>query len=230
MHSWHSFSPAWSSQPWRAPAATARSQGREGRRSPGRFARSSSPGADVNATSGDGSTPLLWAAHGSNIEIARALIAAKAKVDVANDFGVTPLLDASRTGDAPMVDLLLRPAPIRRARIPRARRRCWRPRAPAACRRCALLLARGADVNATEKFQKTTRADVGRGGRPRRRGRICCSRPAPTRTSRAHVTSLTRAPQRRPSDRRLHGADVGRAQRQRGDGAPARRAVAPTSI
>ncbi|HET9386259.1 MAG TPA: ankyrin repeat domain-containing protein, partial [Gemmatimonadales bacterium] len=42
-------------------------------------------GADVNARSGDGSTPLLWAAHGSKLEIAGALIAAKAPVDAAND-------------------------------------------------------------------------------------------------------------------------------------------------
>ena len=28
-------------------------------------------------------------------------------MDAANDYGVTPLLDASRTGDAAMVDLLL---------------------------------------------------------------------------------------------------------------------------
>ena len=39
-------------------------------------------GADVNAKSGDGSTPLLWAADGGAHEIARTLIAAKARVDV----------------------------------------------------------------------------------------------------------------------------------------------------
>src|SRR5678815_4571392 len=64
-------------------------------------------GADVNARSGDGSTPLLWAVHNSSDDIARALIAAKASVDVANDYGITPLLEASRTGDAAMMDLLL---------------------------------------------------------------------------------------------------------------------------
>ena len=65
-------------------------------------------GADVNQRSGDGSTAMLWAVHNSNVEIARALIAAKAAVDTPNDFGVTPLLEASRNGDAAMVDLLLR--------------------------------------------------------------------------------------------------------------------------
>src|SRR5688572_26013564 len=44
-------------------------------------------GADVNAKSGDGSTPILWAVDHSNIEIARVLVGAKARVDVPNDFG-----------------------------------------------------------------------------------------------------------------------------------------------
>jgi ankyrin repeat protein len=65
-------------------------------------------GADVNAKSGDGSTPLLWAASSSSHEIATVLIAAKATGDTPNDFGVTPLLHASRIGDAAMVDLLLK--------------------------------------------------------------------------------------------------------------------------
>src|SRR5437762_12865958 len=64
--------------------------------------------ADVNAPSGDGSTPLLWAAHNSDAASARVLIAAGAKVDAANNYGVTPLLEASRIGDADMIDLLLK--------------------------------------------------------------------------------------------------------------------------
>jgi ankyrin repeat protein len=64
-------------------------------------------GADVNVR-GDGSTPLLWAANNGSVEIARLLIASKATVDAANDYGVTPLLQASRVGDSAMVDLLLR--------------------------------------------------------------------------------------------------------------------------
>ena len=66
-------------------------------------------GADVNARSGDGSTPLLWAANNGSTSRSRARSSrAKAAVDAANDFGITPLLHASRTGDAAMVDLLLR--------------------------------------------------------------------------------------------------------------------------
>ena len=38
--------------------------------------------ADVNAVSGDGATPLLWAVYDANVDMARALITAGAKVDV----------------------------------------------------------------------------------------------------------------------------------------------------
>ena len=80
---------------------------------------------------------LLWAAHNSNVEIARALIAAKAAVDTPNDFGVTPLLEASRNGDAAMVDLLLRSGADPKRSHPRVRRRCSARRAQGASRPCA---------------------------------------------------------------------------------------------
>ena len=48
--------------------------------------------ADVNEPSGDASTPLLWAVHNSNLEMAKVLLLAGAKPDVANHYGVTPLM------------------------------------------------------------------------------------------------------------------------------------------
>ena len=63
--------------------------------------------ADVNLRSGDGSTPLLWAAHNGDVEIARVLIAAGARVDTPNNLGVTALLAASGIGDAAMMAALL---------------------------------------------------------------------------------------------------------------------------
>src|SRR4051794_7880059 len=51
--------------------------------------------SDVNATSSDGSTALLWAAYNSDAEMARILIAAGARIEAANSYGVTPLLQAS---------------------------------------------------------------------------------------------------------------------------------------
>jgi len=66
--------------------------------------------ADVNLPQGDGSTALLWAAYNSDAEMTKVLLAAGAKPDVANKYGVAPLLMAARQGvsGAPVVDLLLK--------------------------------------------------------------------------------------------------------------------------
>src|ERR1041385_9092347 len=55
--------------------------------------------ADVNMPANDGSAALLWADYHSNAEMTKDLLAAGAAVDVANHYGVTPLLQASRNGD-----------------------------------------------------------------------------------------------------------------------------------
>src|ERR1700755_887820 len=57
-------------------------------------------GADVNIAQGDGGTALHWAAHWDDVAMAKRLIAAGAKVDAANDYGVTPLFLAAQNGNA----------------------------------------------------------------------------------------------------------------------------------
>src|SRR5690348_6663893 len=46
---------------------------------------------DVNATEADGTTALHWAAYHNDVEAADLLIRAGAKVNAANDLGVTAL-------------------------------------------------------------------------------------------------------------------------------------------
>ena len=113
-------------------------------------------GEDVNARSGDGSTPLLWAAHGSHDEIARALIAAGARVDEANDYGITPLLQASRAGDAPMVDILLQAGADPARSHPEGETPLMAAARAGSVPAARLLLTRGADVNAADSFQNAT--------------------------------------------------------------------------
>ena len=62
---------------------------------------------DVNTPQGDGSTALLWAAYHSNLDMARALLAAGADFKAANRLGVTPLLMACRLGSSSIVEMLL---------------------------------------------------------------------------------------------------------------------------
>jgi ankyrin repeat protein len=64
-------------------------------------------GADVNEPQPDGTRPIHWAVYRVDYELLDALIARKAKADVSNEFGATPLAQAAMLGDARMVKTLL---------------------------------------------------------------------------------------------------------------------------
>src|SRR6185369_6086538 len=60
-------------------------------------------GADVNEAQPDGTRPIHWAVFKVDYELLDALIAKKAKADVTNEFGATPLAEAVKVTDARMV-------------------------------------------------------------------------------------------------------------------------------
>jgi len=64
-------------------------------------------GADVNDAQPDGTRPIHWAVFNVDYELLDALIARKAKADVTNEFGDTPLAEAVKVTDARMVKTLL---------------------------------------------------------------------------------------------------------------------------
>src|SRR5688500_5619254 len=64
-------------------------------------------GADVNEPQPDGTRPIHWAVFKVDYELLDALIARKAKADVANEFGDTPLAEAVKVTDVRMVKALL---------------------------------------------------------------------------------------------------------------------------
>jgi uncharacterized protein len=64
-------------------------------------------GADVNGAQPDGTRPVHWAVYRVDYELLDALIAKKARVDVANEFGSYPLTEAVKLADARMVKTLL---------------------------------------------------------------------------------------------------------------------------
>ncbi|MBZ5602567.1 MAG: ankyrin repeat domain-containing protein [Acidobacteriia bacterium] len=65
--------------------------------------------ADVNGAQGDGSTALHWAAQKDDVELAKVLLEAKAKIDVTTRLGAaTPLFMACRSGNAAIIELLIK--------------------------------------------------------------------------------------------------------------------------
>src|SRR6266852_690720 len=65
-------------------------------------------GADVNTAQADGMTALHWAAQKGDVELAKVLLYASANVRATTRIGAyTPLLIASRNGDAPMIRTLV---------------------------------------------------------------------------------------------------------------------------
>src|SRR5437868_7455214 len=65
-------------------------------------------GADVNTAQGDGMTALHWAAQKGDVDLAKVLLYASANVRATTRIGgYTPLLIASRAGDAAMIQALV---------------------------------------------------------------------------------------------------------------------------
>ena len=65
-------------------------------------------GANPNQPGPDGTTAVMWAAANDDLELVRALIAAKANVTLKNHFGTTALTEAAIIGSAPILDALLK--------------------------------------------------------------------------------------------------------------------------
>ena len=65
------------------------------------------PAYAQEAPSGDGSTPLHWAAYRDDLTKVDQLVRGGANVNAANDLGVTPLWSASLNGSEPVVKRLL---------------------------------------------------------------------------------------------------------------------------
>lgn len=64
-------------------------------------------GANVNATTDDGTTPLMYAVQNGNYLICKKLISSGADVDASTTFGVPPLMNAIMNSDTAIVLLLL---------------------------------------------------------------------------------------------------------------------------
>src|SRR5438045_2755049 len=64
-------------------------------------------GVDVNAAQGDGTTPLHWAVYKVDADLVRGLLERRAKPDVINNYGSSPLAEAVKVANARLVEMLL---------------------------------------------------------------------------------------------------------------------------
>ncbi len=113
-------------------------------------------GADVNATSPDGTSALHWAVHLADVDTVQLLIRRGARVEQINHYGLAPLHVAAGEGNSRVVQVLLHAG----ASVNLQGRNGETALLMAARKGCAdcvqSLIARGADVNVREKTFELT--------------------------------------------------------------------------
>jgi ankyrin repeat protein len=113
-------------------------------------------GADVNATQGDGTTPLHWAVYKVDRELVAELLDRGAKADVTNDYGSSPLAEAAKIGDLQLVRQLLDAGANVESPNADGQTALMLATRVGSLDVVKLLVERGADVNATEAWRDQT--------------------------------------------------------------------------
>jgi uncharacterized protein len=113
-------------------------------------------GADVNAASPDGTTPLLWAAHSGDYALVQALLKAHAKVDASNSYGANAMLQAAQFGDVRIIEALLKAGANVESPNPDGETALMLVARAGNVEAGKLLLKHGANVNARENFRGQT--------------------------------------------------------------------------
>ncbi|MBZ5635148.1 MAG: ankyrin repeat domain-containing protein [Acidobacteriia bacterium] len=113
-------------------------------------------GADVNEAQPDGTRPVHWAVYRVDYELLDALIAKKAKVDVANEFGSYPLTEAVKLADARIVKTLLDAGAAPESANQDGETALMLAIKTGELPIVEMLIKAGADVNVVEKFHNQT--------------------------------------------------------------------------
>jgi ankyrin repeat protein len=111
---------------------------------------------DVNATQGDGTTPLHWAVYKLDRELVSKLIERGAQADVTNNYGSSPLAEAVNLGDLALVRQLLDAGADVESPNGDGQTALMLASRIGALDIARLLIERGADVNAREAWRDQT--------------------------------------------------------------------------
>ncbi len=113
-------------------------------------------GADVNATQGDGTTPLHWAVYRVDAELVAALLKRGAGANVTNKYGSSPLAEAVKLSNAKLVTQLLAAGADAESPNGDGETALMLAARAGALDVAKLLVAHGANVNATEAWRNQT--------------------------------------------------------------------------
>ena len=112
--------------------------------------------ADVNAPQGDGSTALHWAVHLDDAVLVDYLIESGARVDPANDLGVTPLYISCTNRNGGLTERLLNAGANANAVLPNGETVLMNCARTGSAQGVRALLAKGARVNDKESTHDQT--------------------------------------------------------------------------
>ena len=113
-------------------------------------------GVDVTASTGDGTTPLHWAAHAGDPAMVEMLLDAGADPQIANRYGVRPIALSSENGNGEVVALLLEAGADANAMTAEGETALMTAARTGSLDAVRALLEHGADVNDAETWRGQT--------------------------------------------------------------------------
>jgi ankyrin repeat protein len=113
-------------------------------------------GADANARSADGSTPMIYAAHFGDIGSVQALLGAKGDPNLTNRYGVGPMHEAALRADAGLLRTLLDAGANVDLALPQGETPLMLASRTSGVDAVRLLIEHGANVNVVERWQGET--------------------------------------------------------------------------
>jgi uncharacterized protein len=112
--------------------------------------------ADVNAAESDGTTALHWAVQQGDLDLVQRLIRAGANVNAKNDYGSSPMAEAAVLARTPILDALLKAGADVESPNADGQTALMVVARTSQVDAARLLIARGARINAVEKWRGQT--------------------------------------------------------------------------